>query len=70
MTPRYFIWCQTDREPWRVYNRRKGLPRGCSPCSAIFPWQGDDYLVARNECRKLNAERRREKKNAERKGAG
>ena len=54
MTPRYFLWRQTDREPWRVHNVRRWYPAG----GEYAVWRGDDYRSALKECKKLNTERK------------
>lgn len=64
MIPRYFLWRLTDREPWRVGNLdsfSKLIQCQASADDIIgeyAEWRGDDYQEAREECRKLNAERK------------
>ena len=58
--PRYFIWRESDSEPWQVYGtRRHYLPDDRSPGEVA--WYGDDYQDALSECRRLNAIRRKER---------
>lgn len=66
MTPRYFIWRESNNTFWRVY----GIKRHRNPTemellfglygAMVIPaaWDGDDYQEAVKECKRLNAERR------------
>ena len=58
MAPAYYIWRQSPDEQWRV-RASKTLYQPKYP--GEMAWEGDDYQAGLEECRRLNAERRRKK---------